>query len=122
MSRNKYAIVLVAALALTGCTSVAQLAATVAQATSSSTPSQVTTLAEAEQGAKLVTDAVDVYVNTASPDRAVLVELKSLSDGVHAAIVSLEAANAKGQSLVYGSFNAALSAFNAYTTAQGISH
>jgi hypothetical protein len=101
---------------------VAQLAATVAQATSSSTPSQVTTLAEAEQGAKLVTDAVDVYVNTASPDRAVLVELKSLSDGVHAAIVSLEAANAKGQSLVYGSFNAALSAFNAYTTAQGISH
>lgn len=112
----------IAALSTSGCASVAQLGANIAQSVSSSTPSQVTTLAEAEQAATLVTNATDLYVNTAHPSSGVLMEIKSLSDGLHAALVTLEQANAAGKSLTFSSFNAALQAFNAYTTSQGIPH
>lgn len=85
------------------------------------TTTQVTTLADAEQAATLVTKAVDLYVNSASPDRATLVELQALSNGVHAALTNLQAAQLAGGSLSFASFNAALAAFQAYASSQGIS-
>lgn len=84
------------------------------------TASQVTTLADAEQAATLATKAVDVYVNSTTPDRATLTELKALNDGVHAALDNLLAAQAAGGSLTFASFNAALSAFDAYADSAGV--
>ena len=70
----------------------------------------------------LATKAADLYVTTGHPSRAVLIQIKSLSDGLHAALVTLERANADGKSLTFASFNAALQAFNAYATSAGIKH
>lgn len=94
-------------LALAGCSPLAANLAT-------STPTQVTTLAEAEQAATLVTQAADTYVTTANPSQAQLVQIQALSNAVHAALTNLEAANAADNSLVFASFNSALQAFNAY--------
>jgi len=108
------------ALLVAGCQTVASDVSTAASYLSGSSTSQVTTLADAQTAAKLATDTVDLAVNTGKLDVATLKELKALSDGVHAALDNLEATNAAGGNLVYGSFNAALAAFNAYKTAQGI--
>jgi hypothetical protein len=118
----KKIIVVVLALGLSGCASVASGITTVVQSVSSSTPTQVTTLADAVSAATLVTQAVDVYVNTASPNKATLLELQTLNNGVHAALVSLEAANTANQSLAIAAFNAALTAFSSYATAVGVPH
>jgi hypothetical protein len=116
-------ILLAAALAvpLANCTTVASGLSSVATSLSSSTPAQVTTLAQAVQAADLITKAVDVYVKTGNPNVATLKELQALSNAVNAALVSLNTAAQNGQSLVYDSFNAALSAFTAYSTASGVS-
>lgn len=106
------------AVPLADCSTVANIATQL----SSATPAQATTLAEALQAAKLATDAVDVYVRSANPNRATLAELQTLNEGLHNALVTLEMANANGQSLAMASFNAALTAFNAYSTSQGIAH
>lgn len=118
---KKVILALYLSVALTGCTTVAQLAGNVAVNMSSTASSDVTTLAEAEQAATLLTKAADFYVQNGNPDKAALLEIQQLSNSVHAALVSLEATNAKGGSLLFGSFNAAISAFNAYATVQGIS-
>lgn len=110
------------ALLAGGCASIAQGLGSIATELGSSTPTQVNTYADALNAAKLVTDAVDLYVNSANPNRATLLQLQKLNDGVHAALNSIGAANREGGSLVYGSFNAALAAFNAYATTQGVSH
>jgi hypothetical protein len=83
--------------------------------------SQVTTFADAESAATVATNAVDVYVNSASPDRATLTELKALNDGVHAALTDLQHDQTAGNSLTFGAFNAALDAFDAYATSNGVS-
>lgn len=103
---------------LAGCSTVANIATEL----SSQTPGQVTTLAEALQAATLVTNAVDLYVNTASPSRATLLELQFLNNSLHTALTNLQAANAAGQSLAMASFNEALRAFNSYATSRGVSH
>lgn len=109
-------------IVLTGCTTLGSVVSTISDNITSSTPSQVETLAAAEQAATLVTNAVDVYVKNGNANRAVLVELQALSNGVHAALVSLETTQKNGGSLVYGGFNAALDAFSAYSTKTGVSH
>ena len=115
-------IILVAGASLSGCAQLAAGAANIAATVTGSTPHQVKTLAEAEQTATLVTKAVDLAVNTGKLPRATLVELNSLSDGLHAALGALQQANANGQALNFAAFNAALAAYNAYTTSQGIAH
>jgi len=119
---RKIALALVLIIPLAGCTSVASFVASTAATMSSTTPTEVKTLAEAEQAATLVTRAVQLYVENGNPSRATLLEIKALSDGVHAAILELDAAQRTKKSLVFDSFNAALAAFNAYATAQGIKH
>lgn len=115
-------LIAAAAIALAGCTTTAQVAGNIGQALSSSTPSQVSTLADAVQAATLCTNAVDLYVNASGPSRATLLELQSLNDAVHKALTDLQAANAKGQSLVFATFNEALAAFQAYSSAKGVAH
>ena len=112
----------VAAFSMSGCVGLASFATNVATSLSSSTPSQVTTLAEAEQAATLVTKAADVAVNTGKLNTGTLKEINALSDAVHAAIDDLEAANANGKSLNYAAFNAALKAYNAFMTSSAIPH
>jgi len=110
------AAALALATPLAGCATVANIATEL----SSSTPAQVTTLAEALQAATLVTNAVDIYVNTANPSRAVLLQLQALNNGLHTALVNLQAANAANQSLLMASFNEALGAFRSYATSRGV--
>lgn len=120
MSRSMFIIGLAAlTLSVAACKTMdlASTAASVAQNLSTATPTQVTTLAEAEQAATLVTQAADTYVTTANPSRAKLLQIKALSDAVHVALGNLEAANAAGNSLVFASFNSALQAFNSYAAA-----
>lgn len=109
-------------LPLSACTSVAEFAATTATNLSTSTPVQVTTYADATLAATLATKAVKLAVDTHKFDKATLIELSALNDAVHAAWLDLKTDNDAGKSLVFGSFNAALSAYNAYATTEGISH
>lgn len=112
----------IALLMLSGCADIASFAATAASNVSSQTPAQVSTLTNAITAADLATKAVDIYVNAASPSKAVLVELNALNEGLHTALTGLETDQAAGKSLVFASFNEALAAFNAYATAKGVSH
>lgn len=98
---------------LMGCMSVAS---------NGSTPTSVTTAAEAVQADTLVTKAIDAYVLSGMPNRATLVELRALNDGLHKATDALEAAPAAGQSNALAAFNAALAAFNSYATTAGVKH
>lgn len=112
----------IATLGLAACASTAQMVSNVAVSVSSASPQQVKTLAEAYQVATILTEAVDVYVNVGKPDRATLLELKKLNDGVHDALANLKAANDSGNALSMAIFNEALKAFNSYATAKGIQH
>jgi len=100
---------------LVGC---AGTAAIVTQLTTQ-TPAQVTTLAEAEQAATLVTKAADLYVTSGAATPAQLAEIGKLSDAVHVALTALEADQTAGKSLVFDGFNAALAAFNAWQSSTG---
>jgi hypothetical protein len=109
------------AVALSGCASIAQFASGVATSLSSSSPSQVSTYADATNAAILATKTVDLAVTTLTLSKATLTELQTLNDGLHAAWLQLKAANDAGQSLDYAAFNAALAAYQSYKTSQGIS-
>jgi hypothetical protein len=119
MRLKKFVAVAGLALALGGCASLAQVAGQVGQLVSSPSAHQVQTLAAALSAAKLATDAVDLYVQVGNPDRATLLQLQSLNEGVHTALTNLQAANMRGESLVFAAFNEALAAFRAYAAAKG---
>ena len=112
----------VAVLGLSGCTSVASFVAQTATSLSSSTPSQVTTLAEAYQAATLVTTAADIAVNSGKLTRPQLLMVQALRGTLRTALNTLQDASNKGQSLDYAAFDAALQGWNSYATAQGIAH
>lgn len=97
--------------------SAAGVVAQTVQDNSTASPGQATTLIEAEQAATLATQAADLYVHTGNPSGDQLNKIGALSDGVHAALVSLEDANASGKALSFSTFNAAVKAFNAYIAA-----
>jgi hypothetical protein len=109
-------------LPLAGCTTVAKDVVAIATSLSTSSPTQVTTYADATAAATLATKAVDVAVTSLKFDRGTLEELSALNDSVHAAWLDLKQANDAGRSLSFASFNAALDAFNAYATVKGIAH
>lgn len=122
MNRIISALALTALVSLGGCASVAQVTSTIATNLSSSTPAQVTTYAEATQAGTLATKAVKLAVDVHKFDKATLVELSALNDAVHTAWLDMKADNDAGRSLAFGSFNAALDAFNAYATTKGAKH
>lgn len=107
-------IACVAALALAGCGTLASGAASVAATVAGPSPTQATTLGQAEQLATVATDLTKAYVDTASLSLAQLQQINALNDGLHTAITSLETANSQGQALSFAAFNAALAAFNSY--------
>lgn len=109
-------------LACGGCASVASFAANIGAASSSTTPTQVKTLAAAVQTATLVTKGADAAINAHHFSRPVLLEINALNDGVHTALTDLEAENAKGHNLDFAAFNAALAAYNKYMSSEGIAH
>lgn len=123
MKRLILALALCAPLALSaGCTTIASGLSSIATNISSTTPTEVKTLADAERVATLVTRAATVAVNTGKLNKGQLNQIRALSNGVYAALDDLHTAQKNGASLVYVSFNAAMDAWNAYNTQQGIAH
>jgi hypothetical protein len=119
-SRLMLPIALILGIGLIPLSSCANVSAAVtALTTSTAAPAAVTTLADAEQSATLVTQAVDLYVKTGNPTKATLQQLQAYSNAVHAALTTLEQANAEGGTLVFASFNAAVAAFNSYSASIG---
>ncbi len=116
------ALLLAFAAPLGGCTTVASSVASVATSLSSSSPTQVTTFADATLAATAATNFADAAVASGKLDKGTLVQIRALNEGVHSAWVDLSNANAAGKSLSFASFNAALDAWNAYATVKGISH
>jgi len=112
------ALILAASLAIcsTGCSSVASIATQL----SSATPTQVSTLADAEIAATAIRQAVDIYVKNGAPSQATLLELQTLNNGLQNALIALRAANAANQSLLIAGFNEALDAFISYSTTKGV--
>lgn len=105
-----------------GCTTVAQWTADAAQSLSSSTQTQVNTLADAEIAAKGVHQLIDQAAKSGKLSRAQLTTLNTINEAVNEAMTDLESANANGQSLTYAALNEALSQWVSYSTANGISH
>lgn len=113
---------LIIALALTtgGCATVAKDVVNTVQALSSASPTQASTLADAQLAYKVAATAVDVYVTTGQPNRAVLTELLNLNEGVHNALLALEKANTNNQSILIAAFNEAYKAFTSYGVSVGV--
>lgn len=120
MKRTLIALAVSGALMTSGCTPLASLTATAATKLSSSTPSQVTTLGDADLAADLLVQGGKVAVDTGKLSSGQLTELQALRAGVRKALDELHAANSANESLNFAAFNAALDAYRAYTTQQGI--
>lgn len=116
------AAMMLAAISLGGCSTLAALsgASTTAAVIAGPTPGQATTLADAILVADAATKGVKFAVDTVKLPPSTLTQLSALSDGVHAALSDLEQANAAGQALDFAAFNAAVAAYNAYAVAHGI--
>jgi len=89
-------------------------------ALSSSAPAQVQTYAGATKAAEIATRTLDVVVNSANFDRATLEEMNLLNEGLHSSWLALKAANDNNQSLVFGAFNAALTAYKLFIAKHAI--
>lgn len=121
----KLSLAMCLALGLGGCTTVGSAISDIAVATTSASPSQAKTVAEAAQATALVEKSLDLYVTTAAPDRAVLQELKILVPALHNALVAAEVANGAGNSALtaagLAAFNEALAAVKSYESLKGVS-
>ena len=109
-------------LSVSGCLDTAQFLTNTATELSSSTPAQVTTYAEATQAAKLLTDAVDLLVNTSHLDKDTLTEFALINDTVHDAWLKLKDDKDHGRSLTFGAINGALDLYRTYATSKGVKH
>lgn len=117
------AVAFVMCVGLAGCGTFAQLAAGVSSAAgkiAGPVQGQATTLGDALQLADLVTRSTQVAVDTLPLTHGQLVQINALNDSLHAALTSLQQANANGQALSFASFNAALSAWNTYAGQIGV--
>lgn len=116
-----FALALGLALPLGGCATAASLLGDTVAQVGTYTPSQAKTLAIAEKSAALATTAVDTAVKSGLiKDRAVLEQIRKLNDGVSAALHAWSSAADQNNSLLSATFNAALDAFNAYSTSKGV--
>lgn len=122
MTRILAALLLVFACStgLTGCVSVGQGLAELGASVSNETPTQVTTLAEAYQAARLITIAATTAVDTGKLNEATLLGLQNVRGAVRAALDTLNDAHMRGENLNFAAIDAALTAYRAYTTAKGI--
>lgn len=120
MKRYFLAPLLALSLSVSGCTSLASFVAGTATSMSTQTPSQVTTLAEADLAADTIVRLARVAVDTDKLDAGTLKEMQALRQGLRDALDVLHAANDHGQSISFASFNAALQAYRAYATVKGL--
>lgn len=118
--RLRFALALIPLMAMSGCATLASGAAGTATSLSSETPSQVTTLAEADLGADTIVKLTKTAVDTGKLDAGELTEIQALRAGVRAALDALHVANGKGESLNFAAFNATIDAYRAYTAAKRI--
>lgn len=122
--RTRFALVLIAALGLAGCSTAASLLSGVAVSFTTANPFQAKTIAEATQAATLAEKALDLYVTSGHASKPVLDELQVLVPAVHNALKKAQAANAAGNSALVAAalagFNEALAALNSYKTLQGV--
>ena len=116
MKKLLTAFVLSTALVTTGCMTVAN----VVQTTTTASPKQANTLADAINLDTLANRAVTAYVKASNPSRATLLELQKDAAAVHDALVRLEQANAAHQNLTFAAVNAAYSTFYNYASSQGV--
>ncbi len=115
MTRHLAIALIALALPLGACQNLTEGVVSLVATAKGPLPQQAKTLAEAEQLATVATDLTKTVVDTGKLSRAQLVQVSSYNDGVHSAVLSLEDANSKGQSLSFAAFNAALAAWNSYT-------
>ena len=120
MKSTFLAPVLALCLMASGCSTLESFAAGTATSLSSSSPSQVTTLADADLAADLIVKVTKLAVDSGKLDEGTLVEIQALRGGVRVALDRLHAANTAGQSLSFASFNASLEAYRAYATLKGV--
>ena len=78
---------------------------------------QVSTLADAIQADTLVNQIADTWIKTGHPTADQLSQAADLSSAVHSELVTLEKAQAAGQSLTFTAFNQALQALERYEAA-----
>lgn len=114
--------VLALAIALGGCTTLASGVVSVATSLSSSTPAQVTTLAQADLAADAIVRLTKAAVDTNKLTLGQLKQIHGCRAAVRAALDDLHAVSDAGHALNFEVFNAALLAWQAYTTAIGVKH
>lgn len=122
MKFRNFALTLALIVPLAGCAETAAFFANTATSFSSSSPSDITNLADAIQAADVVTLSANIAVSTGKLDAGTLKEIDVLSTAVHTAIVDLNADHAAGKRLNFSVFRAALDAYNAYATSKGLNH
>lgn len=112
------------AVSLSGCTTFREAVGDVATSSTTTSPAQAKTLAEAIQFTASAERLLSVYVSSGAASRPVLDQLEILVPAVHAALKKAEAAQAAGNSpllaAALASFNEALTALNQYKSAKGI--
>lgn len=123
-SRGFLAFALAGALVTGGCAEVREIGSDIAVSTTTATPSQAKTVADAIQLTTLAEKSLDVIVTSGVLSRPVLDELAILVPAVHNALKKVEAANSAGNSALtaaaLAAFNEALKAFNIYKQANGV--
>lgn len=109
---------------LTGCAELRQGAADVATSSTTSSPAQAKTLADAIKLTTIAEHSLDLVVTSGLTPPAVLDELKILVPAVHNALKKAEDAQRNGNSplvaVALASFNEALTALNTYKATKGI--
>jgi protein involved in sex pheromone biosynthesis len=111
-----------AALILGGCSTTAQWTATAAQKLSSSTPTQATTLADANIISTGVHKSITQFSNSGYATAAQLHSMNDFNERLNTAMNDLNAANAANQSIYIAALNEVLKQWFSYATAEGISH
>lgn len=104
------------ALPLGGCANLLD----VGQSLSTALPDQVTTLDDAINADTLAMHIAHTAIDAHRFTRPQLVQIETLNDALHSALVGLEQANARGESLSFAAFSEALKAFNAYRNQAGM--
>lgn len=124
MKRLLFAVTLALPL-LAGCGDFRQGLADVATSSTTTSPSQAKTLAEAIQLTTVAEHSLSIAVNSGKVPVAVLHQLEVLVPAVHNALKKAEDAQRDGNSplvaAALASFNEALTALNAYKASKGVS-